>query len=132
MVDALRRARRIVRPDGFVLDVHPTSAYAVIEIGSHVVGTVSPGDAAKRHQAATDAVTTAIERGWFVCEAAEEFAFLTYGDSIDELRDYIVENWRDQTIDAATVARARAAHEERPGRKPSVREQVQLVRLRPR
>ena len=132
MVDALRRARRIVRPDGFVLDVHPTSAYAVLEIGSHVVGTVSPGDAPQRHQAATKAVTTAIERGWFACEAAAEFSFLTYGDSIDELRDYITENWRDTTIDAATVARARAALETRPGRKPSVREHVHAVKLRPR
>jgi hypothetical protein len=131
MVDALKRARQMVRPDGIVLDVHPTSAYAVVCAGSLAVGTVSPGDAPKRHQAATDALATVVSRGWFACEEAADFAFFTHADSIDELRDYIAENWRDTTIDAATVARARAALDRRPGEKPSVREQVRITRLRP-
>jgi hypothetical protein len=132
MVDALKRAHRIVRPDGVVLDVHPTSAYALLEVGSHVIGTVSPGDAPERHQAATDAVATAIARGWFSCADTVEFAFLTYGDSIDELREYLTDNWRDTTIDAATVAHARAALQSRAGLKPAVREHVRIAKLRPR
>jgi hypothetical protein len=130
MVDALRRAHRAVDPGGFVLDVHPTAAPSAVEVGIERVGYVST-DAPLRHAAAGAALARSIDEGWFAVDGAREFTFYSYGDSIDELREYVVDNWRDADIDAAVVARAR--HEAATNAYKTVRivEHVRLTRLRP-
>jgi hypothetical protein len=130
MVDALRRAHRVLVPGGCLIDLHPTVDVPLVEIGSQVVGAVETGDGPQRHAAAGKALETAVSAGLFNVERAVEFPFHTYGDTIDELREYIEENWRDARIDDQVVRRAadalRAAHRARP----CVREQVALTRLR--
>jgi hypothetical protein len=130
MVDALQRARRMVRSRGIIIDVHPTATPAVVEVGPDIVGTVTAGDAPQRHRAATDAITSALESGALTAGHGLEFTFSTYADSIDELRDYIVEHWRNATIDPLTVSRARVALDRHPRARPRARETVQIVALR--
>lgn len=132
MVDALRRAHWIVRPDGWVIDVHPSTPQASVEVGPDIVGHVTAVEAPARHRAAADALRQAIDARLFEVEDAFEFTFFTGGDSIDELRDYVSENWRDATIDPATVELARTALAKRPGETPRLRERVQITKLRPR
>jgi hypothetical protein len=131
MVDALRRAHRMVRPDGCVVDLHPSAARAPVEAGGRVTGHVDGGDAPLRHAAAGVALAAAIEEGLFIIERRDTFAFYTYADSIDELREYIEESWRNATIDDLTVDRTRQAQRERPGGRPRTREDVCITRLRP-
>ena len=74
-----------------------------------------------------------VDEGLFDVETVIDFDFHTYGDTVEELRDYIAENWRDARIDDRTMARARAAvvgaaH----GVTPRVLERVRLTVLRPR
>ena len=130
MVDALRRAHRVLRPGGVVIDLHPGASRAAVEVGDIAVGRVEAGDAPLRHAAAGVALAVAVDEGLLTVDCALRFEFSTYGDSIDELRDYIVANWRDGRIDDEVLARARAAVAASPGAKPRVRELVHATKLR--
>ena len=64
-------------------------------------------------------------------DQATTFTFYTYGDTIEELRDYIEENWRDSRIADRTVERTREALRHAAGVRPRTREVVHVTRLRP-
>src|SRR4051794_6244689 len=131
MVDALRRAHRLVRPCGCVIDLHPTVHPAVVEVESQITGEVDTDDGPLRHAAAGAALEAVVSAGLFAIEHATEFAFYTYADTVDELRDYIEENWRSARIAEAVVHRTNDALLRAPGARPRVREDVRLTRLRP-
>jgi len=132
MVDALRRAHRMVTRNGAVVDVHPTDAPASMEVGAHVIGDVDAGDAPLRHVAAEAALKITVDTGLFEVDTVVGFDFYTYGDTVEELRDYIVENWRNARIDDDVVERAeRALRGARVGVRPCVLERVCLTTLRP-
>ncbi|HMF93773.1 MAG TPA: hypothetical protein VKE96_05745 [Vicinamibacterales bacterium] len=132
MVDALRRAHRTVAPDGIVVDLHPDASPPVVEIGSRPTGHVDVEDGAHRHAAADATIATVVRDGLFAIERVVEFAFHTHADTIDELRDYIEENWRNARLDDLTVSRTREAAREMPGERPRAREHVILTVMRPR
>ena len=121
----------MVRPDGCVVDLHPTAAPACLEVGTEITGLVDAGDAPFRHAAAGAAMVAAVDEGLFVVERAVDFTFHTFGDTIEELREFIAENWRDARIDEETVARTREALRGAPGTRPRVREYVTATRLKP-
>lgn len=131
MVDALRRARELVRPHGRVVDVHPTAERATVIIGTRDAGPVDAGDAPARHQAASDAVDAVVGQGLFVVERLLEFSFHVYADTLDELQEHIVEDWNDARIGADTMAQAERWLRETPEARVSVREMVRLTLLRP-
>ena len=131
MVDALRRAHQMLQPSGCLVEVHPTAAAASVEVGARTTGGVDAGDAPLRHAAAGAALTTVVEAGLFAVDRAVDFTFCTYGDTIEELRDYIVENWTNARIAKAVVDRTRDALRDAPGTRPRVREHVRLTTLRP-
>ena len=131
MVDALRRAHRIVTPDGCVIDMHPTASAAWVEVAGTPIGRVDAGDAPLRHAAAAAALKTIVDERRFDVAAAVDFDFYTYGDTIEELRDYIVGNWRNARIDETTLERCREALRAAPGVRPRVLERVRLTTLRP-
>lgn len=132
MVHALRRVHRIVTAEGIVVDVHPTELPAAVEVNGRSVGDVEAADAPARHAAAGAAVHAAIDAGLFRGIATTEFVFLTFADTIEELRDHIAAHWRDTRIAAATVARAQTALAAAPlGTRPAVREHVRLTVLGP-
>jgi hypothetical protein len=130
MVDALRRARQWVTPEGCVIDVHPTAIPARLEIGEQPIGELDAGDASVRHANATAALTAAVNEGLFEVTAAVEFEYYTYGDSVDELRDFVADKWRSTRIgsEIAEKARVRLRADPAAGR-PRVVEQVRLTRL---
>jgi hypothetical protein len=130
MVDALRRAHAAVSPLGCVVDLHPTAAPASIQVGALTTGPIDAADAPQRHANADAALVTAVADRLFVVDRTIEFTFHTYGDTIDELRDYIVENWRKARVGEETVRRTREALRAAPGTRPRAHEQVRVTRLR--
>src|ERR1044071_9158952 len=98
MVDALSRARAIVRPEGCVIDVHPSAALASVEVSGERTGLVQSDDGPLRHAAAGVALAVALNMGRFAVERRTEFAFCTYGRTIEELRDFVAQNWRGSWI----------------------------------
>jgi hypothetical protein len=131
MVDALRRAHSALRPGGVLLDLHPTASDVPVEVGMRVTGRVDTGDGLRRHTAAANALAQSLAARLFALERTLTFDFFTYGDSIDELRDYIADNWREARIRTDAVERTRDALRDARGVKPRVREHVQATRLLP-
>jgi hypothetical protein len=131
MVHALRRAHRVVKPRGCVVDLHPTNEPATVET-HRTIGYVDAGDAPRRHGQADAAVAAAVGEGLFAVDRTLVFSFYTYGENIDDLRAFVETTWRDALIGAATVERARQALRRAPaGTRPRVREVVRVTKLRP-
>jgi hypothetical protein len=130
MVDALKRVRGWLAPHGVVVDFHPTALVATILVGDAVAGPIDPGGATDRHQAATDAIASTVETGIFAIEDSLAFEFSTWADSLEELNEHILEDWREARIGDETLAQARALLAAEPRAKVRVRERVSAVRLR--
>ena len=112
MVDALRRAHRIVTPDGTVVELHPSASAAVIEVSDRAAGHVHTGDAPIRHAAAGAAVAAAVAEGLFVVERVVTFPFYSYADTIEHVlgidRAYHAAQLKGQD-EQEQIAAARAA-----------------------
>jgi SAM-dependent methyltransferase len=94
MVPALEEARRLVGPNGTVIDIHPVPGTAEIEI--HHAGEVIFAEPAsisdhegERH--ADEALAAVVARGLFVAERRSEFDFRVYASSARDLRDFLAE-----------------------------------------
>ena len=132
MVDALRRARGWLRRTGFLVDLHPTSAVAVVIVGDTIAGPLETGSAVSRHQAATDAITSVLRERLYTKDDEMEFEHSTYAKTLEELQEHIVEDWCEGRIGGDTMARARALLGDAPGVRPRVRERVSASLLLPR
>ncbi len=140
MVDALRRTRRLLKPDGDLIDIHPTSEPAHLEVGAGnravEVGDLYEPDAAdsawRRHADADASLAAVVAGEVFALEAAREFSFRRYGDTLEEMSAYVTGKWRNAYLTADTLRRARAELEASPGASLWVREQVSITKLRPR
>ena len=130
MVDALQRAYRLLKRDGILIDVHPTTADASVEVGAVCTGHVDAGDAPSRHAAAAHALAAVVDAGLFEVDRTSSFTFYTYGDSAEELREYVEENWRNAKINDDTMKRTSEALRADPQARPRVHEHVQVTTLR--
>lgn len=131
MVDALRRARELVVPSGLLIDLHPTAAPAVVLVGDAVAGEVDTGNAKVRHQSATDAVAAALRLRLLALDDTAEFDFSVYAETIEELQQYIHDEWREGHIGNVTYGRAEALLKAAPSQRPRVRERIVINHLRP-
>ena len=131
MVDALRCARRIVRPAGCVIDLHPTSDRPTVEVGGRVIGHVVSDEAPIRHASAAIALASVVDERLFAVERRERFCFHTYAESHTELAHHIRTVWKDSAIDAQTLRRARRALRTEPAAPIRVVERVVATRLQP-
>lgn len=97
---ALEEIRRILVPDGILIDLRPladrwpvdvTSDRACREIGRL---TDLPAGLAD-DETANNAIEEAARRGWFVRESEQNFSFLYYWETPEEMREHIKEKWGD-------------------------------------
>jgi SAM-dependent methyltransferase len=94
MVPALEEAHRLLTPNGTLIDIHPISGTAEIEV--HRAGMVvyaepasaSPDEGELR---AEEALAQVVADGLFVAEDRAEFDFRIYATSAPELRDYLAD-----------------------------------------
>jgi hypothetical protein len=136
MVDALRRTRSWLNPDGRLLDVRPAHTIPEVIIGTGAQATVIgvltvEAERHERHAAANNALNHVLDRRLFVLEESREFAFLRYADSAEELRDHIAQRWRQTRMDDATCLRTAAALRDWPGARLWLRERAAMRRLKP-
>ena len=136
MVHALEKIHQLLRPDGKLIDIHPSGAPPPIEvrIGDHVacVGCMKETDDFIEYTQASDALTQVVQRGLFAVEREGTFEFVTYADSVADLREYLAKEWKDAILDEDVAARAEQllGGVERD-RGLIVREQIRIARLRP-
>jgi hypothetical protein len=94
IVHALEEIYRLLGPGGILIDIHPTMAPTLIEV--HHGGTITfsapvPDQSFQYIQYADEAIAVVIKDGLFTIEEDIEFEWRTYASSVDELRDYIIQ-----------------------------------------
>jgi hypothetical protein len=144
MVHALEEIRRLIRPDGFLIDIHPIRKAPLIKVvkGNDVLFVESdPGydyDEGLMH--ADEALEEIVRRGSFRIEGENEFEVVTYASSVAEMRDY----WKkygafdDEPKDDAIVtrqnevyARAEEIMQNTPEAEITYHERARIARLNP-
>ncbi len=98
MVHALGEIRRILLPEGVLIDLRPLEARWPVEIAS-ASGTVEAGRlidlpaAVADDKAASEAMREAEARGWFVKADEQEFPFFYTWDTPSEMKEFMESEW---------------------------------------
>ena len=144
MVHALKEIRRLLKPDGFLIDIHPIRKAPLIKVvqGADVLFVeADPGydyDESLMH--ADDALGQVVHRGSYVIEGKDEFEVVTYSSSVSELRDYWTQYgaFEDELKDDASSARqsemyskADEVMQNAPGAEITYHERARIMRLSP-
>ena len=100
MVHALSEIRRVLVPDGILIDLRPILNHWPIEVASareiHETGRMLdfPPGLADDH-AANQSMADAEHKGWFIREQEQFFPFFYSWDSPSELEGWIAGEWHD-------------------------------------
>ena len=134
MVRALEKVHRLIKPGGILIDIHPSTHIASIEIRLRdrfvSAGWVHETDDYIEYEWADQAVAAAVDRGLFVLERSSTFSFVWYADTLADLQKYLTEEWKDAFIDAVTFMRAEELMSGiEPDKEVLVRETIQIARL---
>ena len=109
MVHALEKIQRLLKPGGLLLDIHPTNEPAAIAVRLHEqiipAGWIDESDDYVEYDWADEAVQAAVNHGLFVQEQYGTFDFVWHADSMNDLRAYLAEEWKDAIIDDVTAMR---------------------------
>ena len=144
MVHALEEIRRLLKPDGILIDIHPVPEGYFIKAfqGDRILF------AERRRETcsddvlhAEDALAESIELDLFTVDRRAEYDFLTYASSVRELREYWEEinTFEDDPKDEAVIAREEYLYTQveeimqasGAGAEVAIHERVRIVRLRP-
>ena len=139
MVHALESCRRLLRPGGYLVDIHPGGEPPPIEMAlgeQHILlGHLQESDDFIEYAQADAALAQAVQMGLFTWQRREEFTFTTICSSVAELRAYLEENWGNAILNPEIDARegeilARATPTDTA---PTVilSERVRIARLQP-
>jgi len=137
MVHALHQIHQLLKPDGFLIDIHPTNELATLEVRVDQqitpAGWIYEWDDYIEYEWADSALQRALNVQWFELERSGVFNFVWYADSMAELRNYLAEEWHDALIDEVTFMRAHEALSTAAHNKEAiVREAIKIARYRKR
>ena len=109
MVHALETIHGLLKPDGVLLDIHPTNEPAAIgvRLREQIIpaGWINESEDYVEYEWADAAVNAAVNAGLFTQERCGIFEFVWHADSMTELRAYLAEEWKDAIIDDVTAMR---------------------------
>ena len=143
MVHALEQIRRLLKPEGRLVDIHPFQEGHFIEAyrdGELLFSERVREKDSEYVQHAEKALSQVVDRGMFEIEDSTEFEFMTYSRSVDELGDYwhsldVFDDPQDEAITlrenhlfAQVDAILRASGE---GSRAAIKERVYITLLRP-
>ena len=100
MVHALAEARRVLKPDGILIDIRPLNGQWPIEVAS-IRGVQETGrvddlpEPLNADRASNEAMREVESRGWFRREQEELFPFFYSWDTPSEMEQFIAEDWSD-------------------------------------
>lgn len=108
MVHALEQIARLIRPAGILIDIHPSQQPPLIEVvggeARYPAGNLQESDDFAEYEQADHALAQAQSLGLFSLKEAGAFTFTIHASSLDELRDFLAENWKDAIIPAECSA----------------------------
>ena len=115
MVHALSEIRRVLVPDGIMVDLRPLSGRMALEIvstrESRLAGHLQDlEDCLRDDESANHWMSQAEQRGWFLREAEDFFPFVYSWDTPSEMEEWIESEWQDYTrLDDESKQAARSA-----------------------
>lgn len=144
MVHALEEIRRVLKPRGLLIDIHPHPHWLYLQAmrGEALIAREpKPQTYSQAVLQAEAALAGVIERGLFLVEKAEEVDFLTYARSVDDLRRH----WNEINAYDEDPVDAQVAQEEEEqyarfhsllqtageGAEVAIHEKARMARLRP-
>jgi hypothetical protein len=100
MVHALAEIRRVLAPDGILIDIRPLADCWPVEVvstrGFKETGRVDDlPEQVNADIASNEAMKDVESRGWFIREQEEFFPFFYSWDTPNEMEEYIAEDWTD-------------------------------------
>jgi hypothetical protein len=100
MVHALDEIRRVLKPNGVLIDLRPVEANWSVEVvssaGWQAAGRLSDLPVAlEDDEAAFHAMREAASRDWYVKKNEKEFGFFYYWDTPSEMKQFMDEEWED-------------------------------------
>ncbi len=143
MVHALQQIHRLLIPDGHLVDIHPVPDTLTAEVhqrGKIILAEHVPSTNAEAVQQAEEAITEVVNRRLFTIVQETTFDFRTYGDSVPELRDHIVETsafdedstlaqrWENEYAQTASRMQ-QALHAAGPQARAAIQEQARITHL---
>jgi len=136
MVHALEMVHSLLKPEGRLIDIHPSGEPPafIVRSGAHdeIAGWLQEKDDFIEYQQAEAALAQAVKERWFTREQQREFIFNNYAETIAELAAYLTANWSDAIILPETVAQADALQRAAQGKsKVLLRENARISRFRP-
>jgi SAM-dependent methyltransferase len=142
MVHALEEIRRLLKPDGVLIDIHgdPEGEFIEAHQGGRRLFSERIRETCSENGLRTEeALAQAVERELFIIDRREEFDFLTYASSVPELRAYWEEleaYWPEDEVIAAREEYLYAQVEEimqasGAGTEVATYERARITRLRP-
>jgi hypothetical protein len=127
MAAAVAEARRVLKPNGLLLDIHPTDEPPTLQVwharyalsgdlseqpeNLEAIVRVPVGeldynpDSMTDFTAATDAIAEALEHGFELLDTTT-FDYRYFFDSLDELTDYLEDEWENASVSDALLERA--------------------------
>jgi hypothetical protein len=109
MVHALEKTCDLLKPDGILLDIHPTNEMAAIAVRLQEqlipAGWLHESDEYVEYEWADEALQRSIDDRRFALERVGTFEFVWHADTLNDLRAYLAEEWKDAIIDDMTAMR---------------------------
>ena len=134
MVHALEQIHTLLRPGGYLIDIHPNGELVEfilpLEDGEQFIGHMQETDDYIEYHQANDALEATVVAGLFKVVKSGEFEFLTHAETFDELKTFLDENWSDSVITEDVIASAKRLEKEFGKRTVLLREQVKIGLLK--
>jgi hypothetical protein len=109
MVHALEEIHRLLKPKGFLIDIHPIAEHSTVEIHRNgeieLVGHLEVHQWCVDFREADNALAEIVQRGKFTIEQKGMFDTLTYYDSVEEMDTSLKESIYKYARDPDSVDR---------------------------
>jgi len=109
MVHALEKIYTLLKPDGHLIDIHPTPEPAAIVVHSGErltpAGWLDEVADYVEYEWADEALAAVVDSGLFTLERRGAFEFVWHADSVIDLLAYFAEDWQDARLDPVTAMR---------------------------
>lgn len=109
MVHALEKIYTLLKPDGHLIDIHPTlePAAIIVRLGERFTPAGWLDEVADyvEYERADEALAAVVDGGLFTLERRGAFEFVWHADSVADLLAYFAEDWQDARLDPVTAMR---------------------------